>query len=163
DNGVTPHRRGASTISMQVTALLDPYTRAGNTSGAWRRKIAQIRMARALDARWTKREILEAYLNLLGFRGELQGIGAASQVLAGKAPSGLTLSESLVLAALLPAPRASSDRVVSRACAAARNITIDCTAIRETASTMLDPLAPTPSAVSTLELAAPMPNAATTL
>src|SRR5262245_10695815 len=85
DNGVTAHRRGASTITMQVAALLDPNACAGTTSGAWRRKITQIRMARAIDARWSKREILETYLNLLGFRGELQGVGAASQVLAGKA------------------------------------------------------------------------------
>lgn len=139
DTGVTAHRRGASTITMQVVALLDPAARAGSASGAWRRKLTQIRLARALDARWDKREILEAYLNLLGFRGELQGIGAASQMLAGKAPSGLTLSESLVLAALLPAPGASSERVVARACAraAARHVTVTCDAIRAAASEML--------------------------
>jgi penicillin-binding protein 1C len=119
DRGFSQRRRGASTITMQVAALLDPRVRAGSSGGAWRRKIAQMRMARALESRWSKPQILEAYLNLLGFRGELQGIGAASQVLAGKAPSGLSLPESLVLAALLPAPRASSDRVAQRACARA--------------------------------------------
>jgi penicillin-binding protein 1C len=140
DNGVGQHRRGASTITMQVVALIDPNARAGTTSGAWHRKLAQIRMARALDAHWSKREILEAYLNLLGFRGELQGVRAASQVLAGKAPSGLTLSESLVLAALLPAPGASTARVAARACAraTARHVALDCASIRATASDMLD-------------------------
>jgi penicillin-binding protein 1C len=139
DNGVAQRRRGASTISMQLAALLDPQFRAGSSSGAWARKVAQIRMARALDAHWTKREILEAYLNLLGFRGELQGVGATSEVLAGKAPSGLTLSESLVLAALLPAPHADADRVITRACvrAAARHLAAPCDAIRTTASAML--------------------------
>lgn len=139
DNSIGPTRRGASTISMQVAALLDPRFRAGNGSGAWSRKIAQIRMARALDGRWTKHEILEAYLNLLGFRGELQGIGATSQVLAGKAPAGLTLSESLVLAALLPAPHAKPDRVINRACtrAAARRLPAPCDAIRTSAMSML--------------------------
>ena len=34
--------------------------------------------ARALEARWSKDQILEAYLNLAGFRGEAQGIGAAA-------------------------------------------------------------------------------------
>lgn len=139
DNGLSQRRRGASTISMQLAALLDPSVRAGNATGAWQRKLAQLRLAHALDAHWTKHEILEAYFNLLGFRGELQGIGATSQVLAGKAPSGLTLQESLVLAALLPAPRASLERVVTRACsrAAARHLTTDCDSIRDTAVALL--------------------------
>ena len=50
----------------------------------------------------TKARILEAYLNLASFRGELQGIAAASQALFGKSPHGLTLDESVLLAALLP-------------------------------------------------------------
>jgi penicillin-binding protein 1C len=139
DRGLSARRRGASTISMQVAALLDPRALARHASGAWRRKIAQIRMARALEASWSKPQILEAYLNLLGFRGELQGIGAASQALAGKAPSGLTLPESLVLAALLPAPRASADQVAARACAraTARDLVDDCAPIRAAADAML--------------------------
>jgi penicillin-binding protein 1C len=144
DNGVAQRRRGASTISMQLATLLDPQFRAGSGSGAWLRKVAQIRMARALEAHWTKREILEAYLNLLGFRGELQGVGAASRVLAGKSPSGLTLPESLVLAALLPAPQADSDRVITRACvrATARHLAAPCDSIRATAGAMLSNLSP---------------------
>jgi len=139
DNSVARRRRGGSTISMQVAALLEPTVRAGSTSGAWARKLAQVRMARSLESRWTKPQILEAYLNLLGFRGELQGIAAASRTLSGKAPSGLSVPESLVLAALLPAPRATPDRVVARACAraAARQLAVDCTAIRTAAATML--------------------------
>jgi penicillin-binding protein 1C len=132
--GDRPVRSGASTISMQVTVQLDPTLRAGRSSGAFGRKLEQLRMARALESRWTKREILEAYVNLVHFRSELQGIGAASHVLAGKAPSGLTLPESLVLAALLPAPTASPDRIASRACAraAARRLPVPCDVIRNT-------------------------------
>jgi penicillin-binding protein 1C len=139
DNGVAQRRRGASTISMQVVALLDPSVRAGSTSGAWYRKVLQLRLARSLEAHWTKRGILEAYLNLLGFRGELQGIAAASQVLAGKSPSGLTVPESLVLAALLPAPNASIERTVSRACARAdaRQLHVACTDIQTAARDIL--------------------------
>jgi penicillin-binding protein 1C len=118
-------RRGASTISMQVATLIDPRARAPK---AWQRKLAQIRIARAIESGWTKREILEVYLNLLGFRGELQGIGASAQFLAGKAPSGLSLPESLALAALLPAPNASPDGVAARACAraVARRLNTQC-------------------------------------
>ncbi|MBK7250028.1 MAG: penicillin-binding protein 1C [Gammaproteobacteria bacterium] len=131
--------RGASTISMQVAALIDPGWRAGGSPGAWLRKLGQIRAARALESHWSKAQILEAYLNLLGFRGELQGIGAASRVLADKTPSGLSAPEGLVLAALLPAPGASSERIVARACAraAARGLALSCGAIRAAATGML--------------------------
>ena len=100
---------------------------------------ADARGARA-RARWTKAQILEAYLNLLGFRGELQGIGAASRMLAGKAPSGLALPESLVLAALLPSPARAVGRVAARACAraAAQAVTVSCDEFSAAAASMLD-------------------------
>ena len=112
--------RGASTITMQLAALIDARAARNDEVAAWRRKLAQIRVARAIESDWSKPQILEAYLNLLGFRGELQGIGAAAEVLAGKTPAGLDEAESLVLAALLPAPGADRDRVVARACARAK-------------------------------------------
>ena len=62
-------RRGASTITMQVAALLDPTLRpagARTLGQKWR----QMRLAFALERRWTKDEILEAYLNLASFRGD---------------------------------------------------------------------------------------------
>ena len=44
-------------------------------------KLRQMRLAWALESNWSKREILEAYLNLVTFRGELQGVAAAAAVL----------------------------------------------------------------------------------
>jgi penicillin-binding protein 1C len=110
------HRRGASTITMQLATLLRGH-RAGSGMGQWLEKAGQVRVALALERSWTKPEILEAYLNLLGYKGELQGIGAAAAQLAGKSPSGLSVPESLVLAALLPDPGAAAQRVIARACA----------------------------------------------
>jgi penicillin-binding protein 1C len=133
------HRRprGASTITMQVAQLL-PQTRA--TGGpAWWRKIRQMRAARGIESHWSKAQILEAYLNLLGFRGEVQGIGAVAALLAGKAPSGLNHAESIVLAALLPAPGASQAAVARRACArsAAVQPAVDCGVLAATAQELL--------------------------
>ncbi|HWJ06976.1 MAG TPA: penicillin-binding protein 1C, partial [Steroidobacteraceae bacterium] len=131
-------RRGASTITMQVAALL-PQTRITPDASPWRRKWQQVRVARGLEAHWTKPQILEAYLNLLGFRGELQGIGAAAELLAGKTPQSLDRSESLVLAALLPAPGAGLDALVARACARAtgRIQHADCDKLRPVAAELL--------------------------
>lgn len=139
DRYLRGEHRGASTITMQLASLLRGSPRAREGLQAWTHKRNQIRLARALESSWTKEQILEAYLNLLHYRGELQGIAAASYVLAGKVPSGLSLSESLVIAALLPQPGASSDRVAARACSRARvaNITVDCAEIKLTAMTLL--------------------------
>lgn len=107
--------RGASTLSMQVAAFLSPdLARPGARS--WRDKLRQMSAARALESGWSKDQILEAYLNLAGFRGEAQGIGAAALSLFGKTPATLTGDESALIAALLPNPNASPGEVAVRAC-----------------------------------------------
>jgi penicillin-binding protein 1C len=121
DELIHHQRRGASTITMQLATLLRGR-RADNRASQWLEKLEQARVALALERSWTKPEILEAYLNLLGYKGELQGIGAAAAQLAGKSPSGLSASESLVLAALLPDPSARPQRVIARACARGRQL-----------------------------------------
>jgi penicillin-binding protein 1C len=131
--------RGASTITMQLAGMIDARVRDHGPRGSWRRKLAQIRVARGIESQWDKEQILEAYFNLLEFRGELQGIGAAARVLADKAPSGLNLSESLLMAALLPAPGATVEKVVARACARAkaRELSVSCESIRISANDVL--------------------------
>lgn len=131
-------RRGASTITMQLATLLR-HEHKPRGIGAWIEKLAQVRMALSLERHWTKPQILEAYLNLLGYQGELQGVGAAAAQLAGKAPSGLSTPESLVLAALLPEPGASAQQVIARACARARSQrpAVDCPTIHTTAVAMM--------------------------
>lgn len=132
-------RRGASTISMQVAGLVVPDLRRPAAGRTLRLKLEQAFAARALERAWSKDEILEAYLNLLTYRRELQGVGAASHLLAGKAPSGLSVPESFVLAALLPRPAATPEGVTARACAraAAHAPSISCDLIRETAGRLL--------------------------
>jgi penicillin-binding protein 1C len=107
--------RGASTLSMQVAAFLSPDLARPGQRGL-RDKLRQMRAAWALESRWSKDQILEAYLNLAGFRGEAQGIGAAAQALFGKPPAALGQQDALLIAALLPDPRASVSQVAARAC-----------------------------------------------
>ncbi len=107
--------RGASTITMQLAALLAPeLIPAGRRRGLWQ-KLIQIKTAFALEHRWSKRQILEAYLNLATYRGELQGVAAAARVMFGKQPQGINSSEAIVLAALLKAPNARRDALARRA------------------------------------------------
>jgi len=132
-------RRGASTLSMQLAALLDPALRAGPSLGGALAKLRQMRAARALEARLGKDAILEAYLNLASFRGELQGVAAASRGLFDRDPHGLGEAEAALLAALLPAPNAPPAAVAARACriAARRAAEPSCEAVRSLAGRTL--------------------------
>jgi penicillin-binding protein 1C len=109
------HARGASTITMQVVGMLNPsFGRAGSrrTLG---QKMAQMNAALSLERRWSKDQILEAYLNLVTWRGELEGINAATRVMFARAPHGVTAGEAVVMASLLRAPNARRDAVARRA------------------------------------------------
>ena len=110
-------RRGASTVSMQLVAMLDTSLQRPGGGRSLNQKLDQARRAWQLEATWTKAQILEAYLNLAAFRGELRGIDAVSRVMFGKHPHGLDQRESAVAAALLRGPNAEPDRVLDRACA----------------------------------------------
>ncbi|MCB1896187.1 MAG: transglycosylase domain-containing protein [Zoogloeaceae bacterium] len=120
--------RGASTLSMQMAGMLDPALLPRADHGGRRtigQKWDQARAAAELEANWSKEQILEAYLNLAVFRGQLQGIGAAAWGLFRKAPAELDRAEAAILAVLLRAPDAPPRRVEQRACRLLRRIARD--------------------------------------
>ncbi len=109
-------RRGGSTLTMQLAAHLHPALEQGGRRSVvqkWR----QARQALAIERQWRKDAILEAWLNLTPFRGDLEGIDAASRSLFGKRAGGLDRLESALLAALVRSPNAAPTRVARRACA----------------------------------------------
>ncbi|VVD60055.1 penicillin-binding protein 1C [Pandoraea cepalis] len=114
--------RGASTLTMQLAGLLDDDLRPSTHNRSVSQKIGQAATALWLEQRWRKDQILEAYLNLVPFRGELVGISAVSQTLFGKFPSGLDARESALAVALLRAPNAPAARVAQRACGILRDM-----------------------------------------
>ncbi|QNE33529.1 penicillin-binding protein 1C [Sphingomonas sp. NBWT7] len=127
--------RGASTIAMQLAGFLSPGL-AQPGARRWRDKIRQMRAAQAIDAAWSKDQQFEAYLNLAGFRGEAQGIGAAALGLFGKTPASLSRDDALLLAALLPDPQANATAIARRACAIAGG---GCARFPALAASMLGP------------------------
>ncbi|HUN53919.1 MAG TPA: penicillin-binding protein 1C [Smithella sp.] len=106
--------RGASTITMQLVSFLEPAIQPKKSRRSLQQKWLQMDAARDLEKKWTKEEIFEAYLNLVTFRSELQGVAAASRALFGKEPHGLNQTESAILAALIRSPNASYDSVFQR-------------------------------------------------
>ncbi|MGN8554829.1 UNVERIFIED_CONTAM: transglycosylase domain-containing protein, partial [Microbacterium sp. SLM126] len=109
--------QGASTITMQVARNF--FLSSEKT---YTRKIYEMLLAYKIEANLSKDQILEAYLNLVPYRGELVGLSAMSQTLYGKVPSGLDARESAVAVALVRSPNASAQQVARRACGILREM-----------------------------------------
>ncbi|WP_068829516.1 penicillin-binding protein 1C [Pseudomonas sp. BMS12] len=93
-------RQGGSTLSMQLARRL-----YGLNSRQIPGKLQQIALALWLEARHSKHDILEAYLNLAPMGGNIEGVEAASRIYFGKSASQLSLSEALALAVIPQQPR----------------------------------------------------------
>lgn len=110
---------GASTITMQVARLMEPRERTVFA------KAMQVARAVQLDWHYAKDEILEHYLTLAPYGGNLEGIRAASLAWFGKEPTRLTVGEAALLVCLPQSPerrrpdrfpdvaRKARDRVIS--------------------------------------------------
>ena len=107
---------GGSTLTMQVARLLEE-SGTGQVAG----KLRQMRVALALERRLTKAQILQLYLQLAPFGGNLEGVRAASISYFGKEPLRLTPAEAALLVAIPQSPESRRpDRAADRA-EAARN------------------------------------------
>src|SRR6202789_286591 len=90
---------GASTVTMQLARLhyhLNTRTVAG--------KLLQIAAAIHIEVHCSKREILEAYLNLAPYGLNIEGVGAASLIYFGKEPAELSPVEAMTLAVIPQSP-----------------------------------------------------------
>jgi penicillin-binding protein 1C len=98
-------RFGASTVTMQLARRLS--TRGSKTIFG---KMTQICDALALELFHSKSEILEAYLNLLPFGGNIEGAGAASLVYFKKPAKSIGLNQAVALTLIPQNPNAHSLR-----------------------------------------------------
>jgi penicillin-binding protein 1C len=90
---------GASTITMQLARL--HYHLNTRTIGG---KLLQVAAAIHLECHCSKREILEAYLNLAPYGRNIEGVGAASLIYFGKEPGDLSSVEAMTLAVIPQSP-----------------------------------------------------------
>ena len=100
--------RGASTISQQV--VKNVYLWHGRS---WARKVIEAGMTPLIEALWSKRRILEVYLNVAEFDEGVFGIDAAAQHYFGVAAKNLSDAQAARLAAVLPDPKRRSARAPS--------------------------------------------------
>lgn len=92
--------RGASTLSQQV--VKNVWLWQGRS---WLRKALEAAMTPVVEAFWSKRRILEVYLNVAEFDTGVFGVGAASEHHFGIPASGLSSRQAALLAAVLPNPK----------------------------------------------------------
>ncbi|MDE6593785.1 MAG: transglycosylase domain-containing protein [Oscillospiraceae bacterium] len=99
-------KQGGSTITQQLVKNV-----TGDDDDHWDRKLREIFRASDLEKYRDKDDILEAYLNCIGFGGNTSGIQAASLKYFGKDVSELDLAEAACLAAIPKSPEALNPRV----------------------------------------------------
>ncbi len=96
-------RRGGSTISQQTTKNV--YLWQGRS---WFRKLLEAGLTPLVELFWTKRRILEVYLNVAEFGEGVFGIEAAAEHAFGTPAAGLSALQAARLAAVLPSPKTRS-------------------------------------------------------
>lgn len=92
--------RGASTLSQQTAKNV--YLWQGRS---WVRKLLETGFTPMIEALWSKRRILEVYLNVAEFGPGVFGVHAAAAYHYGTTPDRLTATQAARLAAVLPAPK----------------------------------------------------------
>ncbi|UOE36177.1 penicillin-binding protein 1C [Hymenobacter monticola] len=103
---------GASTITMQVARLLEPKERTfGN-------KLQEMLRAVQLEAHYSKAEILQLYLNLVPYGGNIEGVKSAALFYFQQPPDYLSLAQTVTLAIIPNQPRVlvlgkNNDRILA--------------------------------------------------
>ncbi|MBL0050024.1 MAG: penicillin-binding protein 1C [Bacteroidetes bacterium] len=95
---------GASTITMQVARLLYPAPRT------YKNKFIEMFRALQLERHYSKDQILQLYLNLVPYGGNIEGIKSASYIYFQKPPQQLSLSEITALAIIPNRPTSLSKK-----------------------------------------------------
>jgi penicillin-binding protein 1C len=113
-NNLVKGRRtsGASTITMQVARAMEPGRRT------WWKKISESFRAMQLEIRYSKKEILQLYLNLVPYGGNIEGVKSASVLYFEKNPDHLSLAEIMALSVIPNRPNSlvmgkHNDRIIS--------------------------------------------------
>jgi penicillin-binding protein 1C len=114
------NRQGGSTITMQLARMLWPLNTRTPLG-----KLEQVARAIQLELFYSKKQILEAYLNDAPYGRNVEGVGAASVAYFNKPVANLTLPEALTLAVIPQDPvrqsRTQASQFINRHLTASRD------------------------------------------
>ena len=105
---------GASTLTQQTAKNVFLWQ-----GRSWPRKLLETAFTPMIEALWSKRRILEVYLNVAEFGPGVFGVEAAARSFYGTTPDQLTATQSARLAAILPAPKSRRPAASRRSAAIA--------------------------------------------
>lgn len=97
---------GGSTVTQQLIKNV-----TGDDEISWERKLREIFRALSLEKKYTKTDIMESYLNNIGWGGMNYGVGAASLYYFDKEAKDLTIAEAAILASMIKNPSKRSPYV----------------------------------------------------
>lgn len=120
NRGTKRRLQGASTITQQVTRNIFL-----NNSYTWGRKVREMILAMALERKFSKRQILELYLNKVYFGGGAYGVDAASRKFFGHPGTELSLPEAAIIAGLVKAPSSYSPTADAEAAIGRAGVVLD--------------------------------------
>ncbi len=112
-------KEGGSTISQQLiknTHLTNEKT--------LKRKLVEIKLAKKLEQKYSKNQIMEMYLNTIYFGDNCYGITSASSYYFGKEPQDLSINEGAILASIIKAPSIYSPFHNSEKCLQRKNLVL---------------------------------------
>ncbi|MCE7795054.1 PBP1A family penicillin-binding protein [Sphingobium sufflavum] len=112
--------QGASTITQQTARNIFL-----NNNYSFGRKLREMILALSLERKFTKRQILELYLNKVYFGGGAYGIDAASRKFFGHPATTLNLGEAAIVAGLVKAPSSYSPTADAEAAVGRGGVVLD--------------------------------------
>lgn len=101
--------RGASTLTQQTAKNVFLWQ-----GRSWPRKLLETAYTPMIEALWSKRRIVEVYLNLAEFGPGVFGVAAAAKYHFGTTPDKLSARQAAALASVLPAPKTRKPQTGSR-------------------------------------------------
>jgi penicillin-binding protein 1A len=110
---------GGSTITQQLARVMQL-----SSTRTYGRKMREILLARSLEERYSKTQILEKYLNTVYFGEGYYGVEAAARGYFGKPASGLDVEEAALLAALVRSPSVDAPCISPKRATARRNLVL---------------------------------------
>lgn len=112
-------KEGASTISQQL--IKNTHLSGEKTI---KRKLSEFKLTKQLESEYSKKEILEMYVNTIYFGDGCYGITEAANNYFGVSPSELTINQSAALAGMIKAPAVYSPRLSPENCNARKNVVL---------------------------------------
>ena len=113
-------RQGGSTITQQLIKNITE-----DDEQTWERKLREIFRALEIEKKYTKEQIIESYLNNIGWGGMNYGVGAACEAYFGKQASEVTIAEAAILAGMIRNPNIRSPYTDLANCKASQEYALD--------------------------------------